>query len=43
MCHTSSSTTAVATFFKATEMLESNIELVIKVAFPREYNGMKRV
>ncbi|KAJ6553425.1 hypothetical protein B0H19DRAFT_1156413 [Mycena capillaripes] len=43
MCRSSGSTTGVATFFKATETLESNVESVIKVAFPREYDGMKKV
>ncbi|KAJ7429038.1 hypothetical protein FB451DRAFT_1425688 [Mycena latifolia] len=43
MCHTSTATTGVATFFKATETLELYVELVIKIAFPHEYEGMKKV
>ncbi|KAJ7821785.1 hypothetical protein B0H14DRAFT_3733215 [Mycena olivaceomarginata] len=43
MCPTSSSTTAVAAMYKATETLESNVEAVVKVAFPQEYQAMKNV
>lgn len=43
MCPTSSGTTAVAAMYKNTETLESNVEAVIKVAFPDKYNDMKAI
>ncbi|KAJ7465205.1 hypothetical protein FB451DRAFT_1402915 [Mycena latifolia] len=41
--YNSTATTGVATFFKATETLELYVESVIKIAFPHEYEGMKKV
>jgi hypothetical protein len=43
MCPTSSGTTAVGAMYKNMETLESNIESVIKVAFPDKYNDMKAI
>jgi hypothetical protein len=43
MCPTSGGTTAVGAMYKNTETLESNIEAIVKVAFPDKYNGMKAI
>lgn len=43
MCATSGGTTAVAAMYKNTETLESNVEAIIKVAFPDQYIDMKAV
>ncbi|KAJ7806757.1 hypothetical protein B0H14DRAFT_2610242 [Mycena olivaceomarginata] len=37
MCFTSSSTTAVGAMYTATATLESNVEPVVKIAFPQKY------
>ncbi|KAJ7939690.1 hypothetical protein B0H13DRAFT_2300388 [Mycena leptocephala] len=43
MCPTSGGTTAVGAMYKNTETLESNVEAVVKVAFPDKYNDMKAI
>lgn len=43
MCHNSSSTTAVGAMYKATQNLESNVEAMVKVAFPTKYQAMKGI
>ncbi|KAJ7258690.1 hypothetical protein C8J57DRAFT_529670 [Mycena rebaudengoi] len=43
MCRTSTGTSGVAAFFDATTTLEAFVESVIKIGFPDEYVGMKKV
>ncbi|KAJ6603786.1 hypothetical protein B0H10DRAFT_2078693 [Mycena sp. CBHHK59/15] len=43
MCPGSGSTTAVGAMYKNTETLESNVEAVVKVAFPGKYQEMKGI
>lgn len=43
MCPSSAGTTAVATMFKQTELLEANVASVVKVGFPKEFEEMRKV
>ncbi|KAJ6612994.1 hypothetical protein B0H10DRAFT_259094 [Mycena sp. CBHHK59/15] len=43
MCPSSGSTTAVGAMYKNMETLESNVEAIVKVAFPGKYQEMKGI
>ena len=43
MVANSSSTSAVTAMYEATEIIESHVESIVKVAFPQEYQNMKHL
>jgi hypothetical protein len=43
MCSNSGSTTAVAAMYQNTVLIESNVEAIVKVAFPDKYQDMKAI